>query len=672
MKFNPFLLAFFVTCALLLSNGGFLNAQETGDTADSAAESGGVTIIPSDDELASLLSTTPNPGAVVGPLLQTKWGQGSPYRTMLPAGHRSFCNLVAAAQVMKFHNHPARGTGQSEAYTMTNGVAMPSVNFANITFDWDNMLNTYRSDGRDSNEQQRNAVASLIYHAGLGRKRDFITGSSGNSWPFVLTAYFRYDRSIQLHERLFFTDAEWAAIIRAQLDAGLPVMLNALTVNRVNHYFIIDGYDNTGRFHFNCGWSGSRDGWYSINALNVGANEWNYHQTVVVNIKPDAGGLPAGWEMGLTELSADKSSVSQNELFTIRTRIKNLASLDNFSGGQLGAALVDANGRILEVIGSRNRAALNARSTSSATDIICYVPANVRTGQYRVMIVIRPENGEWRVITKSAVGNRIPNSINLTVNPAERGAPGGGYGLALENFSPEKTSVSQNEIFTVNVRSRNRNDERFSGQIGAALVDNNGNIINVSGVRNIALNAGNQTTQALTCYIPETVRAGQYRLRIVIRPENETWRIASLSMPDIPNTVNFTVTAERGALTGGGYGLAIQDFTAEKNSIVRPEAFSVSVRVRNISADIFKGGQLGVALVDNSGRIIEVFRTVNWGEINFNGTRSNTINNCRVPDTVRAGQYRLMIVIRPTGTEQWRIATMAIGETSAGIDFTVR
>ena len=484
---------------------------------------------------------------IVEPLIQTKWGQGVPYRNMLPAGHGTFCNLVAAAQVMKFHNHPPQGSGQSEAYTMTNGVQIPSVNFEKVTFDWKNMLNSYSSDGRNSTEQQRNAVASLIYHAGLGRRRDFISGNSKNSWPLVFTKFFRYDKSVQLYERVYFSDAEWEAMIKAQLNAGLPVMINTRNqTSTSNHYFIVDGYDNAGKFHFNCGWSGRHDGWYSLNALNIGENRWNYEQTIIINIKPDKRGKPLPYEMGLMEFSANKTSVSHNELFTVTTRIRNLASLDTFPGGQLGIALVDNRGRIVEVVGSRNRAALNPRSAISSVEIICFVPTAVKRRQYRLMAVIRPENGKWKTITKSAVGNGVPNSIDFKVTPEKSKTPGGGFGLALEEFSSEASSVRtrRNEPFAVKVKTRNIGLDAYSGgQLGVALTDKKGNIVEV--IRTInwnALNPNSHRSQTIKdCKVPDTVKRGRYQLRIVVRPKDGKWRIATLSMPDVPNSIDFQV-----------------------------------------------------------------------------------------------------------------------------------
>jgi len=789
MKIKLNLIAFFVVCLLAFPFGINLYAQEAGDI-EAPAEAAAIdtAIVPNDDELAALLTSVHNPNAVVRSLVQTKWNQPSPYNNMFPLvnGQRPVtnCSITAFAQLMAFHRHPVRGSGQSTRLSPHN-ITVPTVNF-NIAYDWANMLNSYRSDGRESNERQRNAVATLMYHVAAARGA---TGSSLRS----LVENFGYDRSIQSHQRSFYTDSDWEALIRSQLDNGLPVYYSGGREGG-GHAFIVDGYDSVGRFHINWGWSGRFDGYYSLNALTPGVRNYDRNHSIIINIRPDRGSV-GSHEMALAEFSAAKNTVQQNELFLVNARIR---SAGYFAGGQAGVALLDNNNTIAAIIGTTNLSARNPGS-AVAREIICFINENVRAGQYRLGVVTRPENGEWKIITISAIAENVPNLLNINVT-AETGAPGGGYGIVLEEYSPGRTSAAQNELFSVVLRTRNRGQEAFTGgQIGAALVDNNGNIVSVIGMVNYgsinagssrasnincfvpetvgagqyrlrivtrlegevwrvntlansgipntvnftvnqaergvpgggygivleeftpanasipqnvlftvrvvtrnrglevfaggqlgaalvdnngdivslvglinysSINVGSSRTSTINCFVPAAVRAGQYRLRIVTRPADGVWRINTLANPGIPNAVNFTVTAERG-ITGSGYGLALQDFTVEKVSILRPEVFSVSVRTRNVGTGTFAGGQLGVALVDNNGNIVEVVRTVNWGELNINSTRSSNISNCRVPDSVRAGQYRLMIVIRPAGGE-WNITTLAVDNAPTGYNFTVR
>jgi len=118
------------------------------------------------------------------------------------------------------------------------------------------------------------------------------------------------------------------------------------------------------------------------------------------------------YELALTAFSASADNVQQNQLFTVTATPRNVGS-EQFPGGQVGAALVDNNGRIAAVIGSANRGALNARATGGALTINSFVPETVRAGQYQLMAVVRPTGGEWRLATL-ALPN-IPNSIDFEV-----------------------------------------------------------------------------------------------------------------------------------------------------------------------------------------------------------------------------------------------------------------
>ena len=493
------------------------------------------------------IEVTANNNIVVAPLLRTRWCQRGPYNNLFPhlPNHPraspngrlwTDCGTTAMVQIMAFHRHPARGSGESSIIGPHN-VNVPRVNL-NVAYDWDNMLNTY-PDANSGTERQQNAVATLMYHVALlrGMEGSFISN-------FI--SLFRYDRGFQIRYRRFYTDAEWRALIRQQLDAGLPVYYYGNYPTDVPsstgyHASVVDGYDNADRFHINWGWNGDRDGWYCLNNTDPKATPESYiNEHVYINIKPDAGSVGSN-EFGLESFTASKTSVSQNEMFTVTPTIR---SFGFFPGGQVGAALVDNNGNIAAVIGIREIGNNWNPGTRAVREMNCFVPETVRPGQYRLMTVTRTQGGSWKTVTVSDISNRVPNAINLTVT-AERGAPGGGHGLALMHFSVNQTTVARNASFTVNVQPRNIDISAFlGGQLGAVLVDNNGNIVAELGNRNIsALNPGSRFTApfVLNCTVPNTVTPGRYQLRVVIRPTGGEWRVATLSQDNAPTSIDFTV-----------------------------------------------------------------------------------------------------------------------------------
>jgi len=230
------------------------------------------------------------------PLIKTQWAQWTPYNNMCPlvAGFRSAtgCTATAMAQIMKYHRHPVRGTGQSASYTTaTHGITIPPVNF-DIDYDWDNMLDTYTGS---ASAVQENAVATLMYHFGVSMKMDYGPDGSKGNMNLVeynaLSNHFGYDAKIQSRE-LYYSDVVWKEMLKAQIDAGLPVYYAGSSTDTENnsinaHAFICDGYDNTGKFHFNWGWGGQYNGYFEISALNPDGYNFNDFQMAIMNIKPE-------------------------------------------------------------------------------------------------------------------------------------------------------------------------------------------------------------------------------------------------------------------------------------------------------------------------------------------------------------------------------------------------
>ena len=486
-------------------------------------------------------------------LLQTKWNQGSPYNDMFPympehskANSRNGrlvtdCGTTAATQIIAYHRHPKRATGQSSVLG-PHGIDVPQVNFENYPFDWANMRNTYTA--ADSGTVHGKAVAQLNYIYGMAR-------GNGGGFSKILIDNFGYDKSYQTHYRRFYNDTEWENLIRKQLDAGFPVFYYGnyptdAASSDGYHAFVVDGYDNSGKFHANWGWGGSHDGWYFINDFDPEAPASTYAgEYININFKPNTGSTGSN-EFGLDAFSADKTNIQQNELFKISFTLRSFG-FTHLS--HLGMALVDSNGNITQVIGTRNynfEMSPGTRTSENLT-IDCFVPETVNPGQYRVMAVARPTDGDWKIVTLSDVRNNIiPNAVNINVTA---NANSGGYGMGLTLFTADPTTVSKNGTFTVTLRLRNYGSEVFNGgQRRIVLVDNSGNITEAgSGTITGTWNPGSVSSNDATinCTVPALLQSGQYKLRVMIRPGNNTdnneWRFATLSNDGVPTSIDFTV-----------------------------------------------------------------------------------------------------------------------------------
>ena len=218
----------------------------------------------------------------VGPLLRTKWSQGSPFNDLCPAdtsganGHcYTGCAATTMAQIMNYWEHPLRGTG-SHSYMpqMHPEYGEQSANFGNTTYDWDNMINYYSRGYTDS---EALAVATLMYHCGVSINIEYDpNGTAGGirNAPYALAHYFDYSSNIVFRYKSYgttinYSDSLWIEMLKQELDLERPIPYRGLRENsNAGHAFVCDGYDENNYFHFNWGWAGKSDGYFMIGALN--------------------------------------------------------------------------------------------------------------------------------------------------------------------------------------------------------------------------------------------------------------------------------------------------------------------------------------------------------------------------------------------------------------------
>jgi hypothetical protein len=230
------------------------------------------------------LSTT----ADVGPLLTTLWDQNCYYNSLCPSdaggecGHAyTGCVATAMSQIMKYHNFPPLGVGQ-HVYTDGN-YGQQSADFGNTTYDWASMPNTATSGST--------AIAMLMYHAGVSMDMGYGYNGSGAQSDYVHIAfseYFNYSPEIDIKYKDSYANVEdFKALLRVDLDANLPIHYAGYGPYG-GHDFVCDGYRmSDGKFHFNWGWGGSANGYYTIGNLNPNGYPFNTGDIVTVHIKPN-------------------------------------------------------------------------------------------------------------------------------------------------------------------------------------------------------------------------------------------------------------------------------------------------------------------------------------------------------------------------------------------------
>jgi len=291
--------------------------------------------------LTSPVPPTPVNSINVPQLVSTRWNQSEPYNNYCPydsVRHTRAvvgCVATAMAQVMKYWNHPSSGEGYHsyEHHSMDGDISygMLDADFGNTTYIWEYMPNTV--DNIVSLPYQIDAIALLSYHCGVAVDMMYGISADGGSgaysscgwWaetcaesafrdnfkysPDLLhrqrhsstwrdtvvydTLYERYDSIRYAIDVPYYTDSEWCALIDSNLALGAPLYYSGSDYSS-GHAFVLDGSDTSGRYHFNWGWGGAYDGYFTINHLAPGAggdgtnvtNTFSHDQGAIFGIIP--------------------------------------------------------------------------------------------------------------------------------------------------------------------------------------------------------------------------------------------------------------------------------------------------------------------------------------------------------------------------------------------------
>ena len=252
-------------------------------------------------------------------MLQTKWNQSYPYNMLCPEhsqgdhGHTyTGCVATAMAQVMKYWNYPQKGSGTVSYFWGS----WNTVNLSETTYDWDNMPNSF---GYNWNDEQKLAVATLMFHCGVTINMDYGYDGSGTQTYYVADALrynFGYRNGVNYKyrdngatteenfEHYYENDSIWSRMLIEDLDMKRPLIYSGHPSSGAGHAWVCDGYrtDAAGAttFHMNWGWGGSGDGYFSIDNLNThagpgddGSYNFVYGQCVIFNIAvPDLEAAP--------------------------------------------------------------------------------------------------------------------------------------------------------------------------------------------------------------------------------------------------------------------------------------------------------------------------------------------------------------------------------------------
>jgi hypothetical protein len=220
----------------------------------------------------------------VNPFMTVNWGQGAYWNQFCPpdaegpGGHAYVgCVAVSMAQAMSVFKIPVKGQGSNNYLDPKYGTQY--VNFANTFYHWDLMS--------VSSADQYNSL--LLYHCAVAANMNFGADGSGTQTVNAASGLrnnFSFSSNLTYRKRTG-TDKEWQDLLNSELLHGRPIIYSGdADDGGPGHAFNLDGVVNSSYFHINWGWTGSNNGYYTLDALNPGSSNFNKNQAAVLGIHP--------------------------------------------------------------------------------------------------------------------------------------------------------------------------------------------------------------------------------------------------------------------------------------------------------------------------------------------------------------------------------------------------
>lgn len=461
----------------------------------------------------------------VNPLLKTKWNQWPHYNALCPGGSPTGCTATAMTQVMKFWNHPERGSGFHSYNHATYGTL--SANFGNTTYLWNQMPNEINSPN--------NAVATLMYHAGVSVNMGYspegsnahvlsYNGSIPDCAEEALKKYFGYKSSLKGIEKKNYTDAHWISLMKTELDQGRPILYAGWSQTG-GHAFVCDGYDNNNFFHFNWGWGGAYDGYFILTTLNPGSGSgFTNYQQMITGIQPVANNLTYSLKLN-EKIKVTPSPMTFGKDFTVKTNILN--SGGGTFNGDFCAAIFDDSWNFIDYVEIKTNLTLTGNSSFSSS-LVFYNPGllSMLPGDYFIGIYYKPQgDNQWqRVSDNGTYVNFVPHRVYFAAD--------------IELYTDLVVTPGINELVEgrnakVVVNVVNDGYATFKGWYSADLYDLNGSWVANFGMlyESHGLNPGSYYLLPYLQFETQNLDAppGTYFLAIHYKPDNKDWSLAGSS-----------------------------------------------------------------------------------------------------------------------------------------------
>lgn len=236
----------------------------------------------------------------VEPLVTTHWHQSNPYNLYCPYGvdddgntYKSItgCVATAASQIIYYFrkDNPATTLYDTPTYSYGAPVTVSIPKGTPILYN----LMLLKGNGT---AKQDSAVALLNYVIGTSSWLTYGKSTSGQASDAGNALSGQFNLSNNMVYKSSYSQTGWEQLIYRNLKTRRPLLYTGVNENQGGHAVVLDGYQaSTGLYHFNFGWGGQGDGYYTVDD-ETGMNSFNGSQSAVEWITPVSPSLTAAIE----------------------------------------------------------------------------------------------------------------------------------------------------------------------------------------------------------------------------------------------------------------------------------------------------------------------------------------------------------------------------------------
>lgn len=226
----------------------------------------------------------------VEPLCETHWHQSNPYNIYSPYGtdengnsYKSItgCVATAASQIIYYFRKDNPSTTLYDTPTYSYGAPVVVSIPKGTPMRYDLML--LKGTGT---AKQDSAVALLHYVIGTSSWLTYGKSTSGQASNAASAMNGQFNLSNNMRYKEGYSQQNWETMIYDNLSSRRPLLYTGVHATSGGHAVVLDGYQaSTGLYHFNFGWGGQGDGYYTVDD-ETGMNNFSSSQSCVEWITP--------------------------------------------------------------------------------------------------------------------------------------------------------------------------------------------------------------------------------------------------------------------------------------------------------------------------------------------------------------------------------------------------